>query len=172
MIFKISPQHFKVRLIAACGIKPGAVWGLAQYGASVWGWNCPAAAVSGFKRVLSTHGIPPHCYFGPVLPGVETPGRLCKAGVGLHQAAIAQVASVGDAELFCCLSSFIFAPSCSPVLCAHSSPGAAGRQRLLKAAWRSPGSGGLSGGAFLTAWTHWCPSGAAGFRHRPSGYPD
>lgn len=61
--------------------------------------------------------------------GCETSARLCKAGVGLHQAVVAEVASVGDAELlFFCLSSFIFAPSCSPVLCARSS-------RLPRSSW-------------------------------------
>lgn len=49
--------------------------------------------------------------------------------MGLHQAVVAEVASVGDAELFFfCLSSFIFAPSCSPVLCACSS-------RLPRSSW-------------------------------------
>lgn len=52
----------------------------------------------------------------------ETSAWLSKAGVGLHQAVVAEVAPVSAAELFCCLSSFIFAPSCSPVLCAQGSP--------------------------------------------------
>lgn len=52
----------------------------------------------------------------------ETSARLGKAGVGLHQAVVAEVAPAGATELFCCLSSFIFAPSLSPVLCTQGSP--------------------------------------------------
>lgn len=52
----------------------------------------------------------------------ETSAWLGKAGLGLHQAVVAKVLPTGAAELFCCLSSFIFAPSCSPVLCTQESP--------------------------------------------------
>lgn len=50
----------------------------------------------------------------------ETSAWLGKASLGLHQA-VAKVLPTGAAELFCCLSSFIFAPSCSPVLCTQES---------------------------------------------------
>lgn len=54
----------------------------------------------------------------------ETSAWLGKAHVGLHQAVVAEMAPAGAMELFCCLSSFIFAPSCSLVLCnkAHKLP--------------------------------------------------
>lgn len=52
----------------------------------------------------------------------ETCARLSKVSVGLHQAVVAELLPARAAELFCCLSSFIFAPSCSPVLCSPESP--------------------------------------------------
>lgn len=99
-----------------------------------WGQSCPCSctvAIRSFVRAVewlhslhfsssfssSSHVIPSGCYFKPILPGVaaigvRTSARLGKARVGLHQAVVATVLCSGAAELFCCLSSFIFAPLC------------------------------------------------------------
>jgi len=70
------------------------------------------------EQLISAHVIPLLLLFEPDFSRsrCETSARLGKAGVGLHQAVVPQVAPAGATELFCCLSSFIFAPSCSPVL--------------------------------------------------------